>query len=78
MDDERRNVLEFIEKQDIVFVKIETNIASSNIIIPAKYRENLELETMNKLAMNNDFKDFLETVKIDLTSRKIHQKNMML
>ncbi|KUJ50055.1 hypothetical protein [Chryseobacterium sp. JAH] len=26
MDDERRNVLEFIEKQDNVFVKIETNI----------------------------------------------------
>jgi cation transport regulator ChaC len=26
MDDERRKVLEFIEKQDNVFVKIETNI----------------------------------------------------
>lgn len=26
MDDERRNVLEFIEKQDNIFTKIETNI----------------------------------------------------
>lgn len=50
------------------------DIDSSDIIIPAKYRQNLDLETMNKLAMNNDFKDFLETVKIDLTSRKIHKK----
>ena len=47
---------------------------SSEIIIPAKYKKNLDLETINKLAMNNDFKDFLETVKIDLTSTKIHSK----
>lgn len=47
---------------------------SSEIIIPAKHKKNLDLETINKLAMNNDFKDFIETVKIDLTSRKIHSK----
>ncbi len=47
---------------------------SSEIILPAKYKKNLDLETMNKLAMNSDFKDFLETVKIDLTSKKIHKK----
>jgi hypothetical protein len=47
---------------------------SSEIIIPAKYKKNLDLETINKLAMNNDFKDFIETVKIDLTSKKIHKK----
>lgn len=47
---------------------------SSEIIIPAKYKKNLDLETINKLAMNNDFKDFIETVKIDLTSTKIHSK----
>ena len=47
---------------------------SSDIIIPAKYKKNLDFETMNKLAMNNDFKDFIETVKIDLTSKKIHKK----
>ncbi len=47
---------------------------SSEIIIPAEHKKNLDLETMNKLAMNDDFKDFIETVKIDLTSRKIHKK----
>ncbi|MDR6514735.1 COG2958 family protein [Chryseobacterium camelliae] len=47
---------------------------SSDVIIPAKYKKDLDFETMNKLAMNNDFKDFIETVKIDLTSKKIHNK----
>ncbi len=47
---------------------------SSEIIIPAKYKKNLDFEAINKLAMNNDFKEFIETVKIDLTSKKIHRK----
>lgn len=47
---------------------------SSEIVIPAKHRKNLDLETINKLAMNSDFKHFLETVKIDATSGKIHKK----
>lgn len=47
---------------------------SSDIIIPAKFKKDLDLETINKLAMNSDFKEFIETVKIDLTSKKIHKK----
>lgn len=47
---------------------------SSDIIIPAKHKTDLDFEMINKLAMNRDFKEFLETVKIDLTSRKIHKK----
>lgn len=47
---------------------------SSEIIIPAKHKTNLDFETINKLAMNKDFKDFIETVKIDLTSKKVHKK----
>jgi len=47
---------------------------SSEIVIPAKYKKNLDFETINKLAMNSDFKEFIETVKIDLTSKKIHKK----
>lgn len=56
---------------------IELNLEdpdSSEILIPAKYKIDLDFETINKLAMNNDFKDFLETVKIDMTSKKIHKK----
>lgn len=47
---------------------------SSGVIVPAKHKKGLDFETINKLAMNNDFKEFLETVQIDYTSGKIHQK----
>lgn len=47
---------------------------SSEIIFPSKYREALDWETINKLTMNNDFKEFITTVKIDITSKKIHKK----
>jgi uncharacterized protein len=47
---------------------------SSEVVIPAKYKKNLDFETINKLAMNADFKEFIDTVKIDLTSKKIHRK----
>lgn len=47
---------------------------SSDVIIPAKYKKDLDFETINKLAMNSDFREFLETVKIDYTTGKIHDK----
>jgi hypothetical protein len=47
---------------------------SSEIIYPAKHREALDWETINKLTMNTDFKEFLSTVKIDISSKKIHKK----
>ena len=47
---------------------------SSEIIFPAKYREALDWETINKLTINADFKEFISTVKIDITSKKIHKK----
>lgn len=47
---------------------------ASEIIFPAKYREDLDWETINKLTMNADFKEFISTVKIDVASKKIHKK----
>ena len=44
----------------------------SEIIYPARYREVLDWEMINKLAMNADFRDFLSTVKIDIGG-KIHK-----
>jgi len=49
------------------------DLHSSEIIFPAKYRETLDWETINKLTMNTDFKEFISTVKIDITSKKIHK-----
>ena len=48
---------------------------SSEIILTAKFREALDWDTINKLVtMNSDFKEFISTVKIDVTSKKIHKK----
>jgi uncharacterized protein len=56
---------------------IELNIEdphSTKILLPAKYRDMLDWETINKLTMNSDFKEFLSRVKIDISSKKIHKK----
>lgn len=50
------------------------DIENSEVIIQSQHRANLDLETINKIAMNSDFKIFLENVKIDLNSKKIHPK----
>lgn len=50
------------------------DVHSSEIIYPSQYHEQLDWETINKLTMNPDFMDFITTIKIDLTSRKIHKK----
>ncbi len=47
---------------------------SSEIVIPAKHRKYLDWEGIDKLAMNSDFKYFIETVKSDIISKKIHKK----
>lgn len=47
---------------------------STQIILPAKNRETLDWDTIDKLTMNNDFKEFLSRVKIDISSKKIHRK----
>lgn len=47
---------------------------SSEILIPAKFKKTLDFEAIDKLAMNSDFKEFIDTVKIDITSKKIHRK----
>jgi len=47
---------------------------STEIILPAKFKENLDWETINKLAMNKDFEEFLKRVKIDITSREIRKE----
>lgn len=46
----------------------------SEIILPARSRDSLDWETVNKLTMNNDFVEFLTRVKIDISSKKIHIK----
>ncbi|WP_187477706.1 hypothetical protein [Amniculibacterium sp. G2-70] len=49
LDDERRKVLEFIEKQDNVFVKIETNINQiAKIVNTQKFINSEDLKVFNE------------------------------
>lgn len=50
------------------------DIDSSSILFPAVPRTNLDWETMNKLcAQNDDFRKFIQDVKIDFESKRIHK-----
>ncbi len=50
------------------------DIDSSTVYFPAKQREKLDWDTMNKLVeQNNDFAKFIQDVKIDFESKRIHK-----
>ncbi len=57
----------------IIRLDIEEPI-SSEIILPAKTRDNLDWETINKLTLNKDFKEFLKRIKNDLQSNEIRKE----
>jgi len=44
---------------------------SSEIVFPARTRETLDWEAMNKLTMNSDFREFLKRVKNDMANKEI-------
>lgn len=58
----------------VIKLNIEDPADPSQIILPAKNRETLDWDTIDKLTMNKDFKEFLSRVKIDITSKNVHQK----
>ena len=47
---------------------------SSEVVFPARTRENLDWEAMNKLTMNSDFREFLKRVKNDMANKEIIQE----
>jgi hypothetical protein len=47
------------------------NPDSSEMLFPARYKEVLDWDTMNKLTINLDFKNFLRRVTNDITSKEI-------
>ncbi len=51
-----------------------SDIDGSRILYPARFRESLDWETINKLCEQNpDFEKFLQDVKIDFESRRVHR-----
>ena len=44
------------------------------MVYPARIKAELDWETINKLCeQNDDFRKFLQSVKIDVSARKIHR-----
>ena len=50
------------------------DMSESRVVYPARIRTELDWETINKLCeQNKDFREFLQSVKIDVSARKIHR-----
>lgn len=47
---------------------------ASEIIFPARLKESLDWESVNKLCLNEDIKEFLARVRVDLTSKEIRKE----
>lgn len=47
-----------------------SDIDSSTILFPARSKEVLDWETINKLCINKDFEEFLRDVKSDFQARE--------
>jgi hypothetical protein len=47
---------------------------SGETIFPARPRDYLDWETINKLTMNPDFRDFLKRVKTDISSKEVRKE----
>jgi len=75
-DDELLNELERLSASfgiGLIQMDIE-DIDSSKVIFQAHKKKELDWETMNKLSdLNKDFKKFLQDVKIDFDSKRIHK-----
>ncbi len=57
----------------IILLNLE-DLSESRVVYPARIKTELDWETINKLCeQNDDFKKFLQSVKIDVSARKIHR-----
>ena len=60
----------------IGIIKLDTNEPdSSDILFPAKYKEYLDWDMVNKLtAMNSDFKEFIKRIRTDISSKEVRKE----
>jgi hypothetical protein len=50
------------------------DLSESRVVYPARAKSSLDWETINKLCEeNNDFRTFLQSVKIDVNARRVHR-----
>ncbi|MCX7878007.1 MAG: HTH domain-containing protein [Ignavibacteria bacterium] len=76
-DDEFRLELKRLNNSfGIGIIKIDVEDPdSSEIVLPAREKDHVDIETMNRIAqVNSGFKEFLKRIKADLTSREIRKE----
>ncbi len=60
---------------NIGIIRLDTaDPEGGEILLPARFKENLDWDTMNKLAMNKDFKGFLARVQKDLKNNEVYKE----
>jgi hypothetical protein len=47
---------------------------STEVLYPARYRESLDWDGINKLCVNKDFRDFISRVRVDFGSKEIRKE----
>ena len=47
---------------------------STQVLLPARVKDSVDWETINKLTINADFREFLKRIKIDIASREIRRE----
>jgi hypothetical protein len=55
-------------------ISFGVGVIQSAILFPARTRENLDWNAMNKLTMNSDFQEFLRRVRVDISSKEIRKE----
>lgn len=75
-DEDFRNELERLSTSfGIVVIRIDVDDPdATEIVFPAKSKELVDWETVNKLTFNSDFRDLLKRIKTDISSREIRQE----
>jgi len=75
-DDDFNNELERLSTSfGIGVIRIDVDDPdSTQIVFPARSKDAIDWETINKLTLNPDFRDLLKRIKIDISSREVRRE----
>jgi uncharacterized protein len=75
-DDDFRNELERLSTSfgiGVISIDVE-DPDSTTILFPARPRDAIDWDAVNKLSFNPDFRDFLKRIKVDIASREVRKE----
>jgi hypothetical protein len=75
-DDLRAELERLVSSFGIGIIQLElSDVNASRVVYPARAKPSLDWETINKLCEESeDFRSFLQSVKIDVNARKVHRE----